>query len=126
MRAGVSSGEAAELFMRGVVGDDIWERLPEPTKAARRDEGAAMLLDVGALLAGSPFDPAAVRAPVVAGRGSASKPYHRRSAEWLAENVADTELFEIAGARHGAHTSHPAEFAAFVRRTTERGVGAAS
>jgi pimeloyl-ACP methyl ester carboxylesterase len=118
---GLAPSEAAELFMRGVAGDAVWERLPEATKAARREEGVAMLIDVESIRAGAPFDPAAVKCPVVTGRGGDSKLYHRRSAEWLLENVADAELYDIAGARHGAHSSHPVEFAAFVRRVVTRG-----
>jgi pimeloyl-ACP methyl ester carboxylesterase len=120
---GLEPGTAAELFMRGVAGDQVWERLPEATKAIRREEGVAMLIDVRGIRAQSPFDPAKVVAPVVTGRGGESKPYHRRSAEWLLDHLADVELFDIAGARHGAHTSHPAEFAAFVRRTVARAAG---
>jgi pimeloyl-ACP methyl ester carboxylesterase len=116
----LTAAEAAELFIRGVAGDDVWERLPEATRTARRAEGAAMLLDVTGIRSVAPFDCEAVRVPVVAGRGGDSKPYHRRSAEWIAENVRDAELFDIAGARHGAHTSHPQEFAAFVRRVVAR------
>jgi pimeloyl-ACP methyl ester carboxylesterase len=117
---GLAPADAGELFMRGVAGDDVWERLPEATRQARREEGAAMLIDVRGVRAGPPFVADAVRVPVVAGCGGDSKPYHRKSAEWLAGNLADAELFEIAGARHGAHASHPAEFAAFVRRTVDR------
>jgi pimeloyl-ACP methyl ester carboxylesterase len=122
VNAGLPPGDAAEVFMRGVVGDDVWERLPEATRTARRDEGPAMIVDVGGLLAGPPFDPGAVKAPVLTGRGGASKPYHRRSAEWLLENVVDAQLHEIAGAGHGAHASHPTEFADFIRRAAQRAV----
>ena len=117
---GIDAGAAAELFMRGMVGDHVWDRLPEATKQARRQEGVAMLIDVAGIRDEAPFDAARVLVPVVAGRGGDSKPYHRRSAEWLVEQLADAELFDIPGARHGAHASHPAEFAAFVRRTIER------
>ena len=117
---GVEAGVAAEIFMRGVVGDDVWDRLPEATKQARRDEGVAMLVDIAGIRDDAPFDAARVTVPVVAGRGGDSKPYHRRSAEWLVGQLSNAELFEIPGARHGAHASHPAEFAAFVRRTIER------
>ena len=117
---GLDPGDAAEIFMRGVVGDDVWERLPVSTQQARRDEGTAMLVDIAGIREVSPFDPAAVKVPVLSGRGGDSKPYHRRAADWLVDNVDGAELFEIPGARHTAHTSHPAEFAAFVRKTVER------
>lgn len=117
---GLTPEAAAEAFMRGVAGDDTWDRLPEPTKDERRAEGVAMLVDVQGIRSGAPFDIASVKVPVVAGRGGASKPYHRRSAEWLVEHVPGAELFDIDGARHGAHTSHPEEFAAFVRRAVAK------
>jgi len=118
---GLDPGDAAEVFMRGVVGDDVWEGLPDATKAARRGEGDAMIVDVGAARAGPLFDVDLVRVPVLAGRGGKSKAYHRSSADWLVERIAGAELYEIPGATHGAHKSHPAEFAAFVRRAAERG-----
>jgi pimeloyl-ACP methyl ester carboxylesterase len=80
-----------------------------------------MMVDVGAATAGPLFDAERVTVPVVAGRGGSSKPYHRRSAEWLVEHIAGAELYEIPGATHGAHKSHPVEFAAFVCRAVERG-----
>ena len=117
---GLAPGAAAEVFMRGVVSDELWERLPESTKQERREEGVAMIVDVAGIRDAAPFDPAEVRVPVVAGCGGDSKPYHRRSSEWLVEHISGAELFEIPGARHGAHASHPVEFAAFVRKAVER------
>lgn len=111
----ISAEDAAELFMRGVAGDDAWERLPDATRQARRREGRAMRVDVNGIRERAAFDPAAVTVPVVAGKGGESKAYHRRAADWLVERVADAAPFEIPGARHGAHLSHPAEFAEFVR-----------
>jgi hypothetical protein len=47
--------------------------------------------------------------------GSRSKPHHRRAAEDLASAAGSGPPTEIEGAQHGAHLSHPAEFAAWVR-----------
>jgi pimeloyl-ACP methyl ester carboxylesterase len=107
---------AAELFMRGVVGDDVWDGLPEETRAARRAEGVAMVVDVEAIRDTAPFDVDDVTVPMIVGRGTRSKWYHQQSADWFVENAA-AELFTIDGANHGAHTSHVMEFADFVRRT---------
>lgn len=111
----VSDEDAAELFMRGVVSDEVWERLPEETKEARRREGHAMRIDVNGIRSAPAFDPTAVTVAVLSGKGGNSKDYHQRAADWLVEHVRNAELFEIAGARHGAHLSHPREFAEFVR-----------
>jgi pimeloyl-ACP methyl ester carboxylesterase len=118
--AAPSPEDAAEAFMRRVVGDRIWSRLPRATREARRAEGETLVAEMESIRDSAPFDPAAVTVPVVAGCGSESEPRHQQSAERLAAAVADGELVVIEGAGHGAHMSHPREFAGFVRRVVER------
>lgn len=113
-------GAAAEAFMRRMLGDSRWERLPARTKEARRAEGSALLADLRSLRETAPFDIAAVAVPVVVGVGSESRPHHQEGAPWLASSLADAELVVIEGASHGAHLSHPAEFAGLVRRALAR------
>jgi pimeloyl-ACP methyl ester carboxylesterase len=118
--AAESPGDAAEAFMRRVVGDRIWVRLPTATREARRAEGETLVAEMESIRSTAPFDPAAVTVPVVAGTGGASEPRHRESATRLVSAVQDGELVTVEGAGHGAHMSHPKEFAAFVRRVVER------
>lgn len=118
--AAPSPEDAAEAFMRNVVGERIWTRLPRATREARRSEGVTLLAEMRSIRAEAPFDPAEVPVPVVAGCGTASERRHQESAARLADVAADAELHPIEGAGHGAHMSHPAEFAAFVRRVVER------
>lgn len=111
---------AAEWFIRRIVGDAAWEQLPERTRQERRAESAALMADLSAIQHDAPFDPVELTVPLVVGRGERSLPHHTQSAIRLAEAVPGAELFEIAGATHGAHVTHPEEFAALVRRTVER------
>ena len=112
---------AAEAFMRSIVGDDMWSRLPPSTKAARRAEGPALLADMADIHAlPPPYDPAAVPVPVVIGRGSRSKGQHLRGTEALLELLPDAELHVVDGAGHGAHASHPDAFAEFVEAAVRR------
>jgi pimeloyl-ACP methyl ester carboxylesterase len=115
-----SPEEAAEAFMRRVVGDRIWSRLPRATRDARRAEGETLVAEMESIRGPAPFDPGDVTVPVVAGCGSESEPRHQESAQRLAAAVGDGELVVIDGAGHGAHMSHPREFADFVRRVVER------
>lgn len=115
------AGDVAERFMRRMIGDERWARLPSSTRAARRAEGPALIADVAWMHgATAPYDAAELTQPVLAGYGSASKPYHQRAAEELAAGVRDGELMVVEGADHGAHLSHPQDFAQFVRRTVAR------
>lgn len=119
--AGAAAEEAAERFMRKMIGDERWNRLPADTRGRRRSEGRALLADVGSLRGGSaPYDAAALSQPILAGCGTASVPYHRRAAEELAGSAQDGELMTVDGAAHGIHLSQPREFARFVRRAVGR------
>jgi len=114
-------GLVAERFFRRMVGDSAWDRLPETTKEARRADGAALAAEIAAIrVTEAPFDVTKLTVPAVFGRGTDSLPHHRASTDWLAANVAESELVEIEGAAHGAHLTHPDAFARFVRTTVER------
>jgi pimeloyl-ACP methyl ester carboxylesterase len=114
--------DAAEAFMRRIVGDERWEALPPRTKEQRRAEGPALVAELRSLRPPheAPFDATSLRMPVVAGHGGASRPHHRAAARQLASDVPDGELVVIDGASHGAHLTHPREFAGLVRRAVER------
>jgi pimeloyl-ACP methyl ester carboxylesterase len=108
---------AAESFMRRIVGDQTWERLPIATQAARRAEGAALVADL-TTLRGRPvqFEHRAITVPSVVGRGELSQAHQRRSSEVAVELLgAVGRLVDIPGASHGAHGSHPDQFANLVK-----------
>jgi pimeloyl-ACP methyl ester carboxylesterase len=108
---------AGEAFMRAVIGDSMWERLPEPVQQKRRSEGAALVADVDAAHgAGVAYRDDAFVVPVVVGRGTRSSPALAAAADDLAASVPGAELVVVDGADHGAHLSRPRGFADFVRR----------
>ena len=113
--------DAAEAFMRTIVGDEVWERLPPSTKAARRAEGPALLADMADIRTPPPpYDPAAVTVPTVVGRGSASKGQHLRGTDALLALLPNATLHVVDGAGHGAHASHPDGFVGFVEAAARR------
>ena len=113
-------GDAAEHFMRRIVGDDRWEALPPRTQAQRRAEGPALVAELRSLRPPNPapYDLATFPVPVVAAHGGRSRPHHQEAARMLADGVPRGELVVVDGASHGGHLSHPAEFAQLVRRAT--------
>jgi pimeloyl-ACP methyl ester carboxylesterase len=113
---------AAERFMRRMVGDRVWERLPSGTKAARRSEGAALLADLRSVRTDPPpYEAATLPVPVVSARGTQGRPHHLQAAERLAAEAPDAELRVIPGADHGAHLTHAHDFADLVRAVVARG-----
>ncbi|MDE3205174.1 MAG: alpha/beta hydrolase [Acidobacteriota bacterium] len=111
--------DRAEWFMRRMVGDRVWERLPESTRRRRRAEGWALAADL-ALLGRAVFDPARISIPVLVGRGGTSRPHQRRAARELAATLPNGRLVEIPGCGHGAHLSHPGELAELLSQIAER------
>lgn len=113
--------EAAERFFRRMVGDSAWERLPEEGKQARRADGPALAAEIRAIrIDGAPFDVTTLGLPATFGRGGNSIGRHRDTVAWLVDHTPGSELFEIAGAGHGAHLTHPDAFATFVRAAVAR------
>ena len=106
--------DAAEVFMRRMIGDNRWEALPPGTRADRRAEGVALLAELASARTGPAYDIDAIQVPILVARGTAGKEHHQKATEGLAAAVGN-EPFLIAGAQHGGHVSHHAEFAAFVR-----------
>ena len=119
---GRSPADAAETFMRSIVGDEVWERLPPSTKAARRAEGPALLADLRDIQrpGDPPYDPTAVAVPVVLARGSESKGQHRLGADEWQRVLPGAPLVILEGAGHGGHASHPDAFADLVRAAAAR------
>lgn len=113
---------AAEGFLRRMIGDATWERLPAAMRAERRAEGHALLAEMRSVRPPNPppYDAAAVSVPVVAAFGTETRPHHMRAADDLARTVPRGELRVVEGADHGAHLTHPNEFADLVRRALER------
>jgi pimeloyl-ACP methyl ester carboxylesterase len=103
-------GDAAERFLRRMLGDDRWERLRPATQAARRAEGPALVGELTDLRRRPAWTGAGVRAPVVAGFGGQARPHHRRAAEVVVERIPGSVAVELPGAGHLAPRTHPDDF----------------
>ncbi|HEV3225537.1 MAG TPA: alpha/beta hydrolase [Acidimicrobiales bacterium] len=115
-----AAGDAAERFMRRMIGDERWEQLPAGAKDARRAEGPALLAELRSARTGAPYDLDAITTRVLVGHSTESKEHHRWAAQELARLLHTTPLV-IDGAGHGAHASHHREFAGFVRAAVAAG-----
>jgi pimeloyl-ACP methyl ester carboxylesterase len=114
--------EEAERFFGRMVGESSWARLTEDGRAQRRADGPALVADLRGMRGESPpFDVTSLDVPSVFGRGGpASAAHHRRTVDWLGDNVPGAVVYEIGNAQHGAHLSHPDQFAAMVRLVVAR------
>ncbi len=114
--------DAAEAFMRRLVGDDRWERLPVSTRSARRSEGAAMIAELSDLRAAAPWDGAAIQQPVLSLVGEFARDHHRRAMETLPDLLPSCRTETIAGAAHFGPNTHAdgvaASLAAFADHAT--------
>lgn len=106
---------AAEHFYRLMVGEHTWSRLRERDRVARRAEGPALLAELADLCRRErALDPAAVAQPVLVGAGGLSSERMRTGARLLLERLSAGTFDEIPNAGHGAHLTHPDEFARYV------------
>jgi pimeloyl-ACP methyl ester carboxylesterase len=115
-------GVEVERFFSRMVGASAWAHLTEAGREARRADGPALVADLRSFRSEvPPFDVTALEVPAVFGMGGpTSRPHHRRTVEWLGANVPNGVVYEIEGAQHGAHLSHPDHFASMTRVVIER------
>ena len=107
-----------------MVSPSAWRRLSDEGRAGRRADGPALAADLLGLRGDPPFEVMDLDVPALFGRGGpASEPHHRDAVAWLGAHVPGAAVYEIEGAQHGAHLSHPDHFAAFTRTVVERGAG---
>jgi lipase len=114
--------DAAEGFLRRMIGDRTWERLPAAMRAERRAEGPALIAEMRTVRPPNPppFEARAITVPVIAAFGSETRPHHMRATEDLARTAPRGELRVIEGADHGSHLTHPREVADLVLLALER------
>jgi pimeloyl-ACP methyl ester carboxylesterase len=113
--------EEVERFFSRMVSPSAWRRLSDEGRAGRRADGPALVADLLGLRGDPPFEVTDLTVPALFGRGGpASEPHHRDGVAWLGTHVPGAAVYEIEGAQHGAHLSHPDRFAAFVRAVVER------
>ncbi|MCU1401064.1 MAG: alpha/beta hydrolase fold protein [Acidimicrobiales bacterium] len=122
-RDAVDHAEAAEGFMRRVIGDALWESLPERTRAVRRREGVAMVGELNDLSTNRPWIAANVRCPVVCARGSGAKHQHVIGMDAMHELFPAIDLIVLDDCRHDAPMSDSDLFANTVVKAVVEAVG---
>lgn len=121
---GEDPADRAERFMRRMVGDRLWERLPSSTRDARRAEGPALDADLASMRQTvPPVDAAGLSLPVVCAAGTEGDEWHRRAAEYLASTIPGAGLEIVEGAGHGAHLTHPKVTASLIRSLRSLALG---
>jgi pimeloyl-ACP methyl ester carboxylesterase len=113
--AGVAPEQAARSFLQRMIGEQRYERLPLRTRQEIEKDGPALVAEMTAIRnSPSPFDPAAIAAPTLVARGGDSVGHHVWGPDLLVAQMPAASLRIVPGASHGAHQSHPREFAALV------------
>ena len=94
--------EAAEAFMRRIIGVERWEALPERTRATRRAEGVALVDELADLREHQPWHADRVHVPVVVGCGTRGAAHHHQGMAALAAAVVGAQLVIMEGCGHDA------------------------
>ena len=97
--------EAAEAFMRRIIGVERWEALPERTRATRRAEGIALVEELADLREHQPWRADRIHVPVVVGCGTRGAAHHKKGMEFVATSIPGAEMVVLEGCGHAApHT----------------------
>jgi pimeloyl-ACP methyl ester carboxylesterase len=117
-----NTADAAEKFLRRMLGDHRWETLPERSRVSRRAEGAAMVGELADLRRNPPWSATGIHVPVVVAFGSLGAAHHHRGMTHAAE-LLGCPVVELIDCRHDAPLSDPGLFRSAVIDPLLREVG---
>jgi pimeloyl-ACP methyl ester carboxylesterase len=109
--------EAVEQFFRRMVSDAAWERLSQEAKRERIADGNGVIGDLNIIRFATPFELDAVadlQVPLTIGLGEISMVHHKENARLIAAVLPTCRIASFEGAGHGAHLSHPDQFAGLI------------
>ncbi len=106
----LAAQDAAEAFMRRLIGDERWLALPERTRNARRSEGPALANELADLRENRPWNADDVVVPLLVGYGSETAEHRRRGMEQVADSVAGAQSVCLQDCGHFAPTLAPDKF----------------
>jgi O-succinylbenzoic acid--CoA ligase len=101
---------AAEIFLRGVAGDDAWRRLGDRARTFLAGEGGGALVD-SALVGLDPDGLSAIDAPVTLLTGDASEPFYGPIADTLAARLRGGRRVRLPGLGHAGPLTAPGRVA---------------
>jgi pimeloyl-ACP methyl ester carboxylesterase len=116
-RAAEAGGPAAgELFLRHVLGDAAFERMPQVFQAEAMAKFAEIRADSVALFAHDPryAELVAIATPILLVGGERSGLWYRRTLDVLHQALGNARIEIIAGAGHMLHAEAPRRFQALV------------
>jgi pimeloyl-ACP methyl ester carboxylesterase len=113
--AAATPEESAERFLRRMMGDRRYERIPAATRTELRKDGPALMTELTAIRRDPPpFDPGRIDVPVIVSWGGETVERHRRGAQWLAASLPRARKHMIEGAAHNGHRTHSKQIAELV------------
>jgi pimeloyl-ACP methyl ester carboxylesterase len=113
---------AGAAFLRRMIGERLWVRLPSATRAERGAEGVALVGELEDLQRGPPYDADRITVPVLLAYGEHGARHHHDGAVVLAQRFGvggpnpRAALVEVPGVGHGIHLQQPGAMADLVRR----------
>ncbi len=106
----IDPGDAAEHFVKRMIGDDRWGDLPANTHTKLRNLGTLMVHELQTQRIRQ-YQIEDVKIPLILGVGELSGPHAQRAAKVGAEEAPRAKVVRVPGAKHDAPMSHSREVA---------------
>jgi pimeloyl-ACP methyl ester carboxylesterase len=106
-----SPKEAVDNFMNNVLGPDRWKRVKPTLKEDLYQQGDVLIAELANLRTSQPFNINEITQPIILSFGSESTDRQKKGMRYLSENILNSQVVEILGAKHNAHMTHYKDFA---------------
>ena len=118
--ATVDPGDAAEHFVRRMVGEERWRMLPTKSRERLRAQGVLMVHELNTQLT-QQYLIGEIAVPVHVGVGELSGAHAQRAAELTTKEAKSGTLVRIPKARHDAPMTHASAIAAMIKNAATQG-----
>lgn len=116
----IDPGDAAEHFVRHMVGESRWRALPGRSRERLRSQGALMVHELHTQLT-QQYVVGEISIPVYVGVGELSGTHAQRAAELTAAEAKNGTLVRVPEAKHDAPMTHAQAIAAMIHTALKQG-----
>lgn len=109
----IDPGDAAEHFVRRMIGQERWQALPANSRVKLRSQGALMVHELNTQTT-QRYRIEEAKVPLIIGVGALSGDHAQRAAEAFRQEANKGRVAQLSGARHDAPMSHPEQIAGLV------------
>ena len=115
----IDPADAAEHFVRRMIGEDRWRTLPANSRSKLRGQGVLMVHELNTQTT-QRYSIADAQIPLIFAVGDSSGDHAQKAAESFGDEASSGRVVRLQGAKHDAPMSHPEQVADLIKAAVQQ------